>query len=63
LPSSVLSFWPLPSLAAGVDSAQLSRFMRGKRTLTLPIAEKVCEVLQLDLVRRGEAPAKGKRRK
>jgi transcriptional regulator with XRE-family HTH domain len=31
--------------AAGVGSNQLSRFMRGIRTLTLPAAEKVCQVL------------------
>jgi transcriptional regulator with XRE-family HTH domain len=42
------------SEVAGVDPTQLSRFMRGMRTITLPIAEKLCEVLHLDLVSRGD---------
>lgn len=37
------------AIDAGVGSNQLSRFMRGKRTLTLETAEKVCRVLQLQL--------------
>ena len=37
---------------------QLSRFMRGERTLTLPTAEKICRVLNLELAER--PPAKGK---
>jgi transcriptional regulator with XRE-family HTH domain len=34
---------------AGVGKDQLSRFMRGERTLTLPVAEKVCRALGLRL--------------
>jgi transcriptional regulator with XRE-family HTH domain len=34
---------------AGVSQGQLSRFMRDERTLTLPVAEKVCRVLGLSL--------------
>jgi len=37
------------SIASGVSSAQLSRFMTGKRTLTLPAAAKICEALHLQL--------------
>jgi transcriptional regulator with XRE-family HTH domain len=37
------------SKASGVGSNQLSRFMRGLRTLTLPAAEKLCRVLHLCL--------------
>jgi transcriptional regulator with XRE-family HTH domain len=33
----------------GVSHAVLSRFMTGKRTLTLPLAGKVCETLGLQL--------------
>jgi transcriptional regulator with XRE-family HTH domain len=35
--------------AAGVGPNQLSRFMRGERTLTLPVAEKICAALGLGL--------------
>jgi transcriptional regulator with XRE-family HTH domain len=35
--------------ASGVSSAQLSRFMTGKRSLTLPAAEKLCAILGLGL--------------
>jgi antitoxin component HigA of HigAB toxin-antitoxin module len=34
---------------SGVGSDQLSRFMSGKRTLTLPAAEKICATLRLQL--------------
>jgi len=34
---------------AGISQGQLSRFMRNQRTLTLPVAEKVCDVLGLEL--------------
>ncbi len=53
---------------SGVGSDQLSRFMRGDRTLTLPAAEKICRVLNLELVARPTPPAseaseaEGKRR-
>src|SRR4051794_8753908 len=35
---------------ARVTQPQLSRFLRGERTLTLPAAEKLCEALGLGLV-------------
>src|SRR6476660_4473075 len=43
----------------GVSEGQLSRFLRGDRTLTLPAAAKVCLYLGLELCRpeRGEAEA------
>jgi transcriptional regulator with XRE-family HTH domain len=34
---------------SGLDSARLSRFMRGERDLTLSAAEKLCDVLGLHL--------------
>jgi hypothetical protein len=34
---------------AGIGTPQLSRFMRGERSLSLPAAEKVCHVLRLGL--------------
>jgi antitoxin component HigA of HigAB toxin-antitoxin module len=37
------------SIACGVSSAQLSRFMQGKRSLTLPAVEKICRTLRLGL--------------
>jgi len=40
---------------AGVSQPQLSRFLNGERTLTLPAAAKVCEALGLRLVAPGEA--------
>jgi hypothetical protein len=55
------------SKESGVGSDQLSRFMRGVRTLTLPAVEKICRVLRLELVSQAEAEAtparKGKKRK
>ena len=38
------------SHSSGVTASQLSRFMRGERTLTLPAAAKICETLRLRLV-------------
>jgi len=38
----------------GVSQGQLSRFVRGERTLTLPAAAKVCEFFGLALCRAGE---------
>jgi len=35
---------------ASTTAGQINRFMRGERTLTLPIAERVCRVLGLKLV-------------
>jgi transcriptional regulator with XRE-family HTH domain len=38
------------SRASGLDPGQLSRFVRGQRSLHLPQAAKLCEVLGLELV-------------
>ncbi|HZY87592.1 MAG TPA: helix-turn-helix transcriptional regulator [Gemmataceae bacterium] len=46
-------------LASGVAPPQLSRFMRGERTLTLPTVEKVCRVLNLELAERPAEKKKG----
>jgi transcriptional regulator with XRE-family HTH domain len=35
---------------SGVSEGQLSHFLRGKRTLTLPVAAKLCRALGLRLV-------------
>jgi transcriptional regulator with XRE-family HTH domain len=45
---------------AGVSQPQLSRFMQGKRTLTLPAVDKLCEALGLRLTGRARPrrPAK-----
>ena len=40
---------------AGIGPDQLSRFLRGERTLTLPAVAKVCEALGLELMRRTPA--------
>lgn len=40
-----------------VDHSRLSRFVRGERTLTLPGAAKICELLGLRLVQ--ERPPRG----
>jgi transcriptional regulator with XRE-family HTH domain len=40
------------SRASGVDPGQLSRFMRGHRSMHLPAASKVCQALGLELVQR-----------
>lgn len=42
--------------AAGIDSAQMSRFMRDKQSITIRKAEKLCRVLQLKLAM-GHAPS------
>jgi transcriptional regulator with XRE-family HTH domain len=48
------------SRESGVGSDQLSRFMRGVRTLTLPAAEKVCRTLRLRLgPEEGKSPSSG----
>jgi transcriptional regulator with XRE-family HTH domain len=44
----------------GVNQGQLSRFMRGERTLTLPAAARVCAALGLRLT---PAPTSGRRGK
>lgn len=38
------------SKESGVSTAVLSRFVTGQRTLTLPVADKLCRVLGLKLV-------------
>lgn len=38
------------SRASGIGTDRISRFVRGERTLTLPAAARVCEVLHLELV-------------
>ncbi len=48
------------SKRAGVAASQLSHFMRGERTLTLPVAGKVCEALGYQLMKE-EPPAMKKR--
>ena len=42
---------------AGLSPAQLSRFVRGERTITLESVEKLAEVLRLRMVR-GKMPRK-----
>jgi transcriptional regulator with XRE-family HTH domain len=44
---------------SGVSQPQLSRFMRGDRSLTLPAAEKLVEFFGMRLVKAGET-RKGK---
>ena len=39
---------------AGLESEQLSRFMTGKRGLSLPSLARLCEALNLRLVRAGK---------
>ena len=52
------------SQLSGVDRAQLSYFVQGKRTLTLKSAEKIAEVLGLVLVsEKKKAPASKRKRK
>jgi transcriptional regulator with XRE-family HTH domain len=42
---------------AGVSQAQLSRFVRGERTLTLPAAAKLCVFFGLRLAKTGTSDA------
>ena len=44
---------------AGVSQAQLSRFVRGERTLTLPAAAKLCVFFGLRLAKAGDAARTG----
>ena len=37
------------AIAAGVAKSALTLFMSGKRTLTLPVADRICRVLGLEL--------------
>jgi transcriptional regulator with XRE-family HTH domain len=48
---------------SGVATPQLSRFMKGERTLTLPSVEKICLALNLQLAPAGEAKEESKRKK
>jgi transcriptional regulator with XRE-family HTH domain len=45
----------------GVSHTALSRFVRGERSLTLPVAGKLCQLLGLDLTE--AAPKKPRKRK
>jgi len=47
---------------AGLSEAQLSYFVNGKRSLTLPAAAKLAKVLGLELVQRESRLAKKRRR-
>ena len=42
---------------AGVSQAQLSRFVRGERTLTLPVAAKLCVFFGLRLAKSSDDTA------
>jgi len=46
----------------GVSEGQLSRFLRGDRTLTLPAAARVCVCFGLELCRRDHPDRKGAER-
>ena len=41
------------SKISGVSESQLSRFMNGDRTLTLPTAEKIAEHIGVELKKKG----------
>jgi transcriptional regulator with XRE-family HTH domain len=45
--------------ACGVSSAQLSRFMTGTRSLSLPTVEKICAALHLRLTPEGSQRKRG----
>jgi transcriptional regulator with XRE-family HTH domain len=45
------------SQESGVDRSQLSRFLRGKRDLSLAVADKVCAVLGINFVQDGTGGA------
>jgi transcriptional regulator with XRE-family HTH domain len=47
----------------GVDHGRLSRFLHGHRTLTLPAAARVCEVLGLELTKPAEREPRSSNRK
>jgi transcriptional regulator with XRE-family HTH domain len=44
---------------ASVSQAQLSRFLRGDRTLTLPAAARLCAYFGLELKQSGVNPRRG----
>jgi hypothetical protein len=45
--------------ACDLATGQLSRFMRGQRTITLPIAEKILRALNKEAILRDAGEAKG----
>ncbi len=53
------------SKRSGVATSQLSYFLRGERTLTLPAAERLCDALgyQLFRVPPAEPPRRGRKPK
>jgi ribosome-binding protein aMBF1 (putative translation factor) len=59
---SGLSLYEL-SRRSTVHSAMLSRFMRNERTLTLPAASRICDVLGLHLCVKAGPGEKPKRKK
>ena len=48
------------SKLSGVSEAQLSRFMNGKRTLTIPTAEKIAEHIGVEIKKREVKNGKSK---
>ena len=46
----------------GVSEGQLSRFLHGDRTLTLPAAARVCQYFGLELCRQGKGFTEGRNR-
>jgi transcriptional regulator with XRE-family HTH domain len=55
--SSGLSICEL-SRQSGVSQPQISRFVNGERTLSLPVAARLCEALKLHLVQeKADQPA------
>ena len=56
---SGLSLYALSHLS-GISDAQLSRFMNGKRTLTIPTAEKIAEHIGVELKKREVKNGKSK---
>ena len=56
---SGLSLYALSHLS-GISDAQLSRFMNGKRTLTIPTAEKIAEHIGVELKKKEVKHGKSK---
>jgi ribosome-binding protein aMBF1 (putative translation factor) len=50
---AILKKWSVNDIAKQfkVSQSMLSRFVRGDRTITLPLASRICGVLQLRLIR------------
>lgn len=51
--ASGLNFMDIERLT-GIDHAAISRFVHGQRTLTLPVAARLCDLLGLRLRRVGK---------